>query len=126
MAAFLCALSSDIYKKTKVIGYWTYITYSRNNSRFEQLSHREKWGKKTWPTEKSMLHYAKPKKTPILAAQGVEYPGFQVTGMIEGFLGALKFRFREFLGRKIWLVFFGWLDLSRDFSGYSKQCEGSR
>ena len=30
-----------------------------------------------------------------------------------------------FLGEKIWQVFFGWLDLSRDFWGYSKQSEDS-
>jgi len=30
----------------------------------------------------------------------------------------------SFLGRKIWQVcVFGWLDLSRDFLGYSKQSE---
>ena len=28
-----------------------------------------------------------------------------------------------FLGGKIWQVFFGWLDLSGDFFGYSKQSE---
>ena len=61
-----------------------------------------------------MLHYAKLRKK-ILGAQGVEYPGFQVMGMIKGLFGVLKFRFREFWGRKIWQVFFGWLDLSRDF-----------
>ena len=72
-----------------------------------------------------MLHYAKQtKKTPFLAAQG-EYFGFQVTGMIEGFVWVSNFRCREFLGTKIWQVVFGWLDLSRDFGGYSKQCEGS-
>ena len=47
------------------------MTYPQNKTRFEQLSPREKWGKKTWATEKSMLHYAKQiKKTPILAAHG--------------------------------------------------------
>ena len=30
-----------------------------------------------------------------------------------------------FGGRKIWLVFFGWLFLSRDFLGDSKQSEDS-
>ena len=28
-------------------------------------------------------------------------------------MGVLNCRFRDFLGRKIWQVFFGWLDLSR-------------
>ena len=87
MAAFLCALSSDIYKKTKVIGYWTYITYSRNNSRFEQLSHREKWGKKTWPTEKSMLHYAKQKKHRFLQPRGSSTPDFKWRGWSKDFWG---------------------------------------
>ena len=33
---------------------------------------------------------------------------------------------RIFLGRKTWQAFFlGWLDLSRDFFGYSKQSEDS-
>ena len=30
-----------------------------------------------------------------------------------------------FFDRKIWQAFFGWLDLSTDFFGYSKQSEGS-
>ena len=30
-----------------------------------------------------------------------------------------------FWGRKIWQVFFGWLDLRGDFFGYSKQSEES-
>ena len=33
---------------------------------------------------------------------------------------------RNFLGRKTWRAFFlGWLDLSRDFFGHSKQSEDS-
>ena len=40
--------------------------------------------------------------------------------MSEGFFGGLKFSILFFLGKKIWQVFFGWLDLSRDFLGYSK------
>ena len=41
------------------------------------------------------------------------------------FLG-LKFSIRGFFGvGTIWQVFFGWLDLSRDFFGYSKQSEDS-
>ena len=39
-----------------------------------------------------------------------------MTGMIEGFFGEFEiFASGIFLGRKIWQVFFGWLDLSRDF-----------
>ena len=39
-----------------------------------------------------------------------------------GFLGFEIFDSGIFLGRKIWQVFFfGWFDLSRDFSGYSMQ-----
>ena len=34
------------------------------------------------------------------------YSGFQVTGMIEGFFWVWNFRFRNFLGTKIWQVFF--------------------
>ena len=30
-----------------------------------------------------------------------------------------------FRGGKIWQVFFGWFDLSRDFWGYSKESEDS-
>ena len=43
------------------------------------------------------------------------YFGFQVMGMIEGFFWVGKF------GK----YFFGQLDLSRDFIGYSKQSEDS-
>ena len=35
------------------------------------------------------------------------YLGFEVTGLIEGFFGVQNFRFRDFLGTKIWQVFFG-------------------
>ena len=50
---------------------------------------------------------------------GVGYFGFQVTGMIGGFFLGLKFSIQgsQFLGRKIWQIFFSWLDLSRDFLG---------
>ena len=51
--------------------------------------------------------------------------GFQVTGMIEGFFGFEIFDFGISLGTKFWQVFFGWLDLSRDSFGYSKQYEDS-
>ena len=44
------------------------------------------------------------------------YYRFQETGTIEGFYWVWNFRFRDF---------FGWLDLSRDFWGYSKQTEDS-
>ena len=45
-----------------------------------------------------------------------------MTGIIEGFFffgggGVEIFHSGMFLGRKIWQVFFGWLDLSRDFLG---------
>ena len=98
MAAFLCALSSDIYKKTKVIGYWTYITYSRNNSRFEQLSHREKWGKKTWPTENSMLHYAKPKKNTDSCSPGGRVPRISSDGDDRRIFGGFKISIPGILG----------------------------
>ena len=45
------------------------------------------------------------------------FPGFQVIGMIEGFLGFEIFNSRIFCGK----VYFGWLDLSRNFVGCSKQ-----
>ena len=45
------------------------------------------------------------------------YPGFQVTGMIEGFFLSLKFSIPGF--GKFGKYVFGWLDLSRDFLGYS-------
>ena len=41
------------------------------------------------------------------------------------FFGIEIFDSGIFLGGKIWQVFFGWLDLSRDFGGYSKQSEDS-
>ena len=46
-----------------------------------------------------------------------EYPGFQVTGMIEGFSsGALLiFDYDFFLAGNFGKYFFGWLDLRRDF-----------
>ena len=44
---------------------------------------------------------------------GGRYSRFQVAGMIEGFFWVGKF----------WKVFFRWLDLRRDFFGYSKQSE---
>ena len=51
-----------------------------------------------------------------------KYPGgnskSQAMGMTEGFWGGLKFSSPGFvLGRKFSQVFFGWLDLSRDFLG---------
>ena len=47
-----------------------------------------------------------------------------MTGMIKVFLGFEIFDSGMFLGRKIWQVFFfGWLDLSSDFLGFSKQSE---
>ena len=49
-----------------------------------------------------------------------------MTEMIEGFfLGLSAFDSGIFLGREIWQVFFGWLDLSKDIFGYSKQSEDS-
>ena len=48
-----------------------------------------------------------------------------MTGMIEGFFGFEIFDFGISLGTKFWQVFFGWLDLGRDFFGYSKQYEDS-
>ena len=43
--------------------------------------------------------------------------------MIEGVFECEIFCSRIFFGRKIWQLFFGWLDLSRDFFGHSKQSE---
>ena len=44
---------------------------------------------------------------------GGGYSGFQVTGMIDGFMGVFD--------RKIWHLFvFEWLDLRRDFWGIKK------
>ena len=52
------------------------------------------------------------------------YSGFQVMGRMKDFLGLEILDSGIFLGRKIWQVcVFGWLDLSRDFLGYSKQSE---
>ena len=55
---------------------------------------------------------------------GEGYSGFQVTGMIKGFWGGwgLKFLISGFfLGRKILTSnFWGKLELSREFLGYSK------
>ena len=49
------------------------------------------------------------------------YSGFQVTGMIEGFFGGLKFLIAGFFWvGKFGKYFFGWLDLSRDFLGVFK------
>ena len=42
-----------------------------------------------------------------------------MTGIIEGFFGLEIFDSGMLLGRKTWQVFlFGWLDLSKDYSGY--------
>ena len=47
-----------------------------------------------------------------------EYSGFQVTEMNRRILGGLKFPIPGlFGGRKIWQVFFGWLNLRGDFLG---------
>ena len=54
-------------------------------------------------------------------SQGV----LQVTEMIKDFFEFKSFDSGIFLGRKIWQVFFGWLDFSRDFFRYSKQSEDS-
>ena len=61
------------------------------------------------------------KRIQRLLTQG-GYSRFQVTGMIEIFFGGLKFSILGFF----WVVkfskyFFGWLHLSREFWGYSKQ-----
>ena len=46
------------------------------------------------------------------------YSGFQVTGMIKGILGGLKFLILGFFRvEKFGKYFFGWLDLSRVFLG---------
>lgn len=56
------------------------------------------------------------------AARG-EGRGVQVTGMVEEFLD-LKFLIpRFFWVGKFGYYVFGWLDLGRDFCGYSKQSE---
>ena len=52
--------------------------------------------------------------------RGGGYLGFQVTGIIEGFFGFEIFNSGIFLGLKIQQVFFGQLDLSRDFLGVLK------
>ena len=56
---------------------------------------------------------------------GGGYSGFQVSGMIVGFLGVSNFRFRDSFGYENLAIeyFFGWLDLSRNVFGYSKQSE---
>ena len=52
------------------------------------------------------------------------YSGFQVTEMIEGFFLGFKFSIPGFYWvGKFGKYFFGWLDLSGDFFGYSKQYE---
>ena len=54
------------------------------------------------------------------------HSGVQVTGMIEGFFWGLKLSSPGFFWvSKFGKHFFGWLDLSRDFFGYSKQSEDS-
>ena len=64
--------------------------------------------------------------TVVPTFRGKGYSGFQVTGLIEGFLGMWIFPFRNFLGKKIWQVFFGgWLYFSKDFLRYLKQFEKS-
>ena len=45
------------------------------------------------------------------------YSVFQVTGMIEGFLGVWNFDYQIFCSRKFGEYFFRWLYLSRDFWG---------
>ena len=45
------------------------------------------------------------------------YSVFQVTGMIEGFLGVWNFNYQIFCSRKFGEYFFRWLYLSRDFWG---------
>ena len=50
--------------------------------------------------------------------------GFQVMGMIKGFFWVWNFRFRDFFWvGKSGEYFCWWIDLSRDFWGYSKQSE---
>ena len=57
---------------------------------------------------------------------GGGYSVFEVTGMIERFFGRLKYSIPGFFGgKKIWQVIFVWLDLIRDFFGYSKQSADS-
>ena len=51
----------------------------------------------------------------LLHSRGGGTSGFQVRGMIEGLFWVWNFWFwDDFVGGKIWQVFFGWLDLSRD------------
>ena len=55
---------------------------------------------------------------------GISTPDFKWQGWSKAFLGSEIFDCRIFWGRKIWQVFFGWLDLcTRDFFGYSEQSE---
>ena len=57
---------------------------------------------------------------------GGGYSGFQVMGMLEGFFSGLKFSILGFFWvGKFGKYSFGWLDLRRDFLGYSKQSEDS-
>ena len=51
--------------------------------------------------------------------RGGRYSGFQLTRMIEGFLGFEIFHSGFWCGRKFWQVFFGVASLSGDFWGYS-------
>ena len=46
--------------------------------------------------------------------------GFQVTGVLGRFFLGLKFSIQgsQLLDRKIWQIFFSWLDLSRDCFSY--------
>ena len=48
------------------------------------------------------------------------YSGLKMMRMIKGFFRFEIFDSGIFLGRKIWQVFFGWLDLNRDFFGVLK------
>ena len=51
----------------------------------------------------------------VFLSRGGGDSGFQVTGMVEGFLGGLKFSIPgSFWVQKFGKYFFGWLDLSRD------------
>ena len=65
------------------------------------------------------------KPFPQRREEGGGTPKFQETGTIEGLFWVEIFNSGIFSGWKIWQVFFGWLDLSRDFFGDSKQSEYS-
>ena len=111
MAAFLCALSSDIYRKTnRVTDLYNLETIPVSSNYVTQKSGKRKLG---LLKSVCLSTQNKFKNNDSCSPGGV----LRITsdGKDRRIFWGFNFRLRGCLGRKIWQVFFRWFDLSRDF-----------